>query len=141
MILVEDRSGGIRAVQPRLWDLVAVRLFGNRLDTELARGASPDRDVRLALRARMLVSPRCRAEFAASVQRLATHRPISMLSATPRARTPELNALRALLDGSGPVSVRAMATVSLLLGDAANGLYAVGPAQPALRRLLTEALP
>jgi hypothetical protein len=140
MILIEDRSGGVRAVQPRLWDLLVVRLFSNRLDRDLARGASPDRDVRLALRAQTLISPRCRAEFAATLQRLAKRRPVSVLSATPRARAPELAALRAAVEGPGPVSVRAMATVSLLIGDAANGLYAVGPAQPALQRLLAEAL-
>jgi len=117
MILIEDSIFGVRVVEPGLLDRLAVRMHATRLDEDLARGVSPDRDVPHALRARMLISARTRDELAAALHRLAV-----------RGGRPELEALRAAVAGSGPVAVRGMAMVQLLVTDGTSGLYPVGAA-------------
>jgi hypothetical protein len=130
MILIEDRLVGVRAVEPRLRDRLAVRLHADHLDADLARGVSPDRDVRHALRARTLISARTRDELATALDRLSV-----------RGGRAELAALRAVVAGRGPVAVRGMAMVQLLVTDASSGLYPVGAAVAGIdaRALLAQA--
>ena len=137
MILIEDADRGVRAVEPGLLDRLAVRLCGRRLDIDLAAGHCPDRDVRHALRARMLISGRTRDELAAALQRLASGR----RRAGPRSVAAELETLRAAIAGPGPVAVRGMAMVQLLVTDASSALYPVGAAvaHTDVRALLADA--
>lgn len=129
MILIEDAQLGVRTVKPRLLDRLSVRLHAGRLDRDLASGVSPDGDVRHALRARVLLSARTRGELAAALRRLA-----------PRDGRTELEALRTVVAGRGPVAVRGMAMVQLLVTDGTSGLHPVGAAVAGIdvRALLTQ---
>lgn len=136
MILLRDADCGVRAVEPGLLDRLAVWLHGRRLDTELSAGFCPDDDVRHALRARTLISERTRDELAAALQRLAA----SGRLVGPRAAASQLETLRSVIAGPGPVAVRGMAMVQLLVTDASSALYPVGAAVAGVdvRVLLTE---
>jgi hypothetical protein len=129
MILIEDRTYGVRAVDPRLVDRLAAHLHGRALDADLARGVSADIDVRHALRARMLISRRSRDELASALGRLASGRTSALSNRVPpaqRSAVPELTTLREAVAGPQPVSVRGMAMVQLLVTSGAGGLYRAG---------------
>jgi hypothetical protein len=131
MILIEDRRYGVRAVDPGLVDRLAVHLQGRRLDADLARGVCADSDVRHALRARMLISRRTRDELADAIGRLESGRtsPLSnRMALAQRGGVPELAALRAAVAGRGPVSVRGMAMLQLLITSGDGALYRPGGA-------------
>ncbi len=132
MLLVEDDQGCPVAVQPRWWHRIQVLLRCLDLDRELARGASPDASVELAVRARMLLREATRRSLAQAVIRLLAAtgpRPAGRTAQVPvnrqgvRAARPELAALLTrLLDGR-PVEVRGLARLSELLSDGTGPLY------------------
>jgi hypothetical protein len=136
MILIGDADCGVRAVRPRLVDRLAVRLCGRRLDADLSAGYCPDDDVRHALRARALISERTRDELASALERLAARR----RRAGPQVVAAELDTLRTVIAGRGPVAVRGMAMVQLLVTDASSALYPIGAAveRADVRALLAE---
>ena len=59
-----DTNSTTRHEAPDLWDHVVARLRGGRLDEQLARGADPREEARLAARAAWLTSPARRARLA-----------------------------------------------------------------------------
>jgi hypothetical protein len=122
-------------------DRIITRLRARRLDVELARGADPEADAALALRAATLTTPRRRRSLAAGLERIAasageTHpgwHPSSTRAAVAELK-PELFALGRRLVAPGPVAVRGVAEVRLLLTDGARPLHAArGDLRSALR--------
>jgi hypothetical protein len=129
VVLVLDSRGRLQTHVIRWTDRLRTKLWGLHLDRKLAEGTSPDSSVLLALRARMLMSPRVRRSLADAYERLAQpwsddlppgHLPIPSQPLT-RARA-ELVAIAARL-ARGPVSVAGVAQAQLLLGDGGGPLY------------------
>jgi hypothetical protein len=132
MLVLLDECGCPIAHAAHPWDRLLMRLRSYHLDTELARGASPDASVVLALRAQMLVSVAARRNLARSAQRVLT----AAMQTSPRSRLPvpicrdrvrdsagEFAELIRRLLASGPVAARGVAQASLLLTDAGGPLY------------------
>jgi|HubBroStandDraft_4_1064222.scaffolds.fasta_scaffold120333_2 hypothetical protein len=132
MLLLMDKTGCPVASRARAWDRLLMRLRGFRLDQELARGASPEASVELALRAQLLVRPRHRSELARSMGRLlstAQGPPYGGRLLVPVCRDQvrecedELGELIGRLRARGPVAARGVAQAGLLLADASGPLY------------------
>jgi hypothetical protein len=132
MLLLLDTAGCPVVGTAKPWDRLLARLRAFRLDRALADGASPEASVELALRARLLARPRHRRDLARAVSRvLATVRqapvagrpPIPVCRDRVRDCEDELTELIGRLQAVGPVSVRGIAKVSLLLADAGGPLY------------------
>jgi hypothetical protein len=111
-------------------DRIVTRLRARRLDVELARGADPEADAALALRAAILTTPRRRRTLAAALERIAASagesRP-GWHASWARAEVAELQlellALARRLLAPGPVAARGVAEVRLLLTDGARPLH------------------
>jgi hypothetical protein len=148
MLVLLDECGCPIARPARPWDRLLMRLRSYHLDAELARGASPDATVALALRAQMLVSVGVRRNLARSAQRVLT----VAMQTSPRDRLPvpicrdrvrdsvgEFAELTRRLLPAGPVAARGVAQASLLLTNAGGPLY--HRANPDdLRRMVREAI-
>jgi hypothetical protein len=130
----DGAPNGVYVARPVRWrDRVAARLRAARLDAALAAGADPDRDPALALRAQELTSPRRRRQLAGAIERVAAvavgARSAGVGEVAPEARArvaalaPELRALAARVRGPGPVAVRGVAEVRMLLMDGAGALH------------------
>ncbi len=132
MLVLLDECGCPIAHPAHPWDRLLTRMRAQRLDTELARGASPDATVALALRAQMLVSVAVRRDLARSAQRVVT----VAAQTSPRSRLAvpicwdrvrdsagEFAELTRRLLAAGPVAARGVAQASLLLTDATGPLY------------------
>ena len=134
-------------------ELVKAGLCAQHLDEELARGASPDATGPLALLATQTLAresfrrslARSAREILAEAWRPASARPsLGRGPAVPvcrdrvRAVAAELTELIDRLQRPGPVPVRGVAQVSVLLGDGSGPLYHHG-SRDDLRARLTEA--
>lgn len=112
-------------------DRIVARLHARRLDVELARGADPEADPALALRAAILTTPGRRRGLASALKRIAASagetrpgwHPSSARAAVAELE-PELLALARRLVAPGPVAARGVAEVRLLLTDGARPLHA-----------------
>ena len=116
-----------------------VRVIRDRgpLDTALAEGAQPDRDSRIAVRARALSSPQARRRLATMIGDLldAAEEPPDAFSPrgsqpplqreSIRVARPELQELAARLAAPHPMPVQAIALTALLVWDAASPMYTV----------------
>ena len=116
-----------------------VRVIRDRgpLDTALAEGAQPDRDSRIAVRARALSSPQARRRLATMIGDLldAAEEPPDAFSPrgsqpplqreSIRVARPELQELAARLAALHPMPVQAIALTALLVWDAASPMYTV----------------
>ncbi len=142
-ILVDDDLGRLvlRRVWP--WHLMLACSRAGQLDRELAAGTSPEASVVLAARAARLTSTEFRRDLAASLRRMlaAAGQPVRAVAAQrpglggarpPRVpvRTlrisqtaPRLAELASRLLEPGPVPVRGVAMVTLLLTDGTGPLY------------------
>jgi hypothetical protein len=132
LVLVEEGESGLATRRVGLWGRLVAGVHSAQLDGALAAGASPDADVRLALRAQRLVGMSFRRDLAHSLRRIvdmATGRVATKRRSVPLCRDrvteayQELEALTQRLLTPGPVAVRGVAQVSTLLGDARGPLY------------------
>ncbi len=136
----------------RLRDRLRARVCALRLDRALAAGASPDSGVLLSLRARELMSMRNRRSLACALRRILSEadEPLPPVgSALPLARRDIrrhrrlIHELADVLDRTGPVELRGLAAVEVLLKDGAGPLYnvdrfdALGPRLRALLEILS----
>jgi hypothetical protein len=145
-VLLEQGAGGLAVRRVRLRDRVRARLRTATLDRQLADGAPPEANVALALHATRVYEPGQRLLLARSLRRIADSSnsqpgrigvPLNR-EAIVRAR-PEIDAVADRLRTDGPVSVRGVARIRLLLTDGSGPLY--GASRPEqLRRELQSAL-
>jgi hypothetical protein len=134
----------------RLLDRLVAWLRAGSLDRQLARGVAPDSTGPLALRARALIGPSLRERLARELRsvvsdargshRWLAHVPIRRPEVLGAAD--ELAVLADRLAAPGPVDVRGVAEVHLLLADGCGPLYYRGATEElrarvaaALRRL------
>jgi hypothetical protein len=137
---VVGRRAGLR-------DRLMARLQAHALDRELARGVAPESCGALTLRARTLIGPSARATLACQLRRvvrdargghvwltrIAVRRPAVLDAAD------ELDVLADRLAAPGPVDVRGVAQVQLLLTDGTGPLYFRGATEE-LRARVASAL-
>ena len=124
MLLLIDDETRLTSTSAGWRDRVAVRMQASRLDHDLSAGASPDADVRLALRAQQLVRTSVRRGLAKSVTRImdssatpvGPHRPsVPVCRDRVAACRDELETLHDRLCSPGPVSARGVAQVASFL--------------------------
>jgi hypothetical protein len=130
IVVLEDGADlGLRRVRWR--DRLAVRARTSAFDAALAAGTSPDSSVPLALHAGRLCEPTQRRLLARSVTRIVTasEAPARRRLAAPVCRSavqtvrPQLAAVAGRLTSSGPVDVRGVARLRLLVADGTGPLY------------------
>jgi len=148
-VLLTD-SDNPRCVTPERGDVRArllTRLRSRQLDRALAAGTPPDSSAALSLRAYTLIGPGFRGRLARSVHTLIEdaqrRRPLD--PGVPICRRKVLRSVRTLeqladrLAAGGPVDVRGIARLELLLNDADGPVYerpAADDLEPALREAL-----
>ncbi|MDT4976504.1 MAG: hypothetical protein QOG98_2262 [Pseudonocardiales bacterium] len=132
MYLIDDGNGSAVAVRARIRDRLAARLHADRIDLELARGASPDATISAALRARVLTSTRSRRVLAHGLLRAVAQANTPWVAFGARvpvngdhliSATPDIMELHRQLLTHGPVSVRGVAQTHVLLTSGAGPLY------------------
>jgi hypothetical protein len=137
---VVGRRAGLR-------DRLMARLQAHALDCELARGVAPESCGALTLRAHTLIGPSARTALARQLRRVvsdargghvwlsrvAVRRPAVLDAAA------ELDVLADRLAAPGPVDVRGVAQVQLLLSDGTGPLYFRGATEE-LRARVANAL-
>jgi hypothetical protein len=144
LLVSEEAVIGRRA---GLRDRLVARLRASALDRELARGVAPETCGALTLRARALIGPAARATLARQLRRVVSdarggH---TWLSRVPVRRrevlevAQELDVLADRLAAPGPVDVRGVAQVQVLLTDGIGPLYYRG-ATGELRASVANAL-
>jgi hypothetical protein len=114
-----------------LRDRLMARLQAHALDRELARGVAPETCGALTLRARTLIGPSARAALARQLRRVVSdvrggHVWLSRVAVRRPAvldAADELEVLADRLAAPGPVDVRGVAQVQLLLTDGTGPLY------------------
>lgn len=136
-VLLRDDQGQLTLGRLRPWHRVLARCAPDRLDRELAAGASPESSTVLAARATQLTSMKVRRELATSLRRILTAvgepADVTVITARPprlplaRARIRRLAGplatLATCLAAPGPVPAQAVAMVSQLLTDGTGPLY------------------
>jgi hypothetical protein len=123
------------------------RLQAHALDRELARGVAPESCGALTLRARTLIGPSARTALARQLRRVVSdarggHVWLSRVAVRRPAvldAAEELDVLADRLAGPGPVDVRGVAQVQLLLTDGTGPLYFRGATEE-LRARVANAL-
>jgi hypothetical protein len=114
-----------------LRDRLMARLQARALDRQLARGVAPETCGALTLRARTLIGPSARAALARQLRRVVSdvrggHVWLSRVAVRRPAvldAADELEVLADRLAAPGPVDVRGVAQVQLLLTDGTGPLY------------------
>ena len=123
------------------------RLQAHALDRDLARGVAPESCGALTLRARTLIGPSARTALARQLRRVVSdarggHVWLSRVAVRRPAvldAAEELDVLADRLAAPGPVDVRGVAQVQLLLTDGTGPLYFRGAAEE-LRARVADAL-
>jgi hypothetical protein len=132
MLLIDDGAGGVVPVQAGLLAHFRTHLIADRIDRELAGGASPEASVASALRAQELTATRTRRDLASGLQRAvasaiaageARTRRAPLHRAGVLASAAEIGELSRKLLADGPVSVRGVAETHLLLTNGAGPLH------------------
>ena len=137
---VIGRRAGLR-------DRLVAWLRADALDRELARGVAPESCGALTLRARTLIGPSARATLARQLRRVVSDARGGhvWLSRVPVRRpevldaADELDVLADRLAAPGPVDVRGVAEVQLLLTDGTGPLYFRGATEE-LRARVADAM-
>jgi hypothetical protein len=119
-------------------------LRASELDRRLARGANPDSNALLSLRARQLEKPTNRRRLAKGLRRRLsasqgpsrpTDRRVPLAREEIRRCAELIEELAALLEASGPVDPQGVARASVLISEGNSPLY-----RPSLSGLLAPAL-
>jgi hypothetical protein len=130
-----------------LRDRLMARLHAHALDLELARGIAPETCGALTLRARTLIGPSARTTLARQLRRVVSdargsHVWLARVSVRKGAvleAADELDALADRLSEPGPVDVRGVAEIQLLLSDGCGPMYFRGATEE-LRARVAHAL-
>jgi hypothetical protein len=131
LIVLDDGTSAPVACTAGVWQRLSARILADRLDSELASGASPDARLGLALRARVLVGSKYRRDMAATAQRIlettaGRSLPVPVCRSRVRASSAELADLIARLLAPGPVSAQGVAQARTLLTDARGPIFDPG---------------
>lgn len=145
-VVLEEAGTGYAVRRVRLRDRARARLRALALDRQLADGVTPEASVALALHTARVYEPSQRRILARSLTRIAhvSQSPPRRLGvplrrdAVMQAR-PELEAVADRLSTDGPVSVRGLARIRLLLADGSGPLYGASSPEE-LRQELRSAL-
>jgi hypothetical protein len=137
---VVGRRAGLR-------DRLIAWLRADALDRELARGVAPESCGALTLRARTLIGPPARAVLARQLRRVVSDARgshvwlarVSVRKGPVLEAADELDALADRLSEPGPVDVRGVAEIQLLLSDGCGPLYFRGATEE-LRARIAHAL-
>ncbi len=137
LLLLDNDCPFMAPVRP--WDRIVATIRAGQLDADLARGVSPDASAPLALRAQVLARPSVRAGLAQSAERIlamaagpagpvrrlgvGSPAPVPVRRDRVRAASGELGELIRQLRQPGPVPVRGVAKVRMLLADGGGPLY------------------
>jgi hypothetical protein len=133
VLLARDTElGAPCACRCRLRDRLRVHLSTLKLDRALAEGASPDSGLLLSLRAETLTSMANRHDLARTLRRVVADaaRPLQPMGPLPLARRciirhrDAIYRLADVVDRPGPIDVRGLAAVEVLLKDGGGPLYA-----------------
>jgi hypothetical protein len=137
-VVIERRAG--------LRDRLEAWLRAGSLDRELASGVAPETCGALSLRARALIGPGARSRLARQLRRVVDdarggHAWMTRIAVRPEVlvAADELNGLADRLAAPGPVDVRGVAQVRLLLSDGCGPLYFRGATEE-LRARVARAL-
>jgi hypothetical protein len=138
-VLLRDDLGRLTLRRLRPWHRILARCGAARLDRDLAAGASPETNARLATRAMQLTSAKARRDLATSVHRIlaAAGQPAGLLAPVIAGQPPRiplnparisqvaapLAHLAGCLTAPGPVRVQGVAMISQLLADGTGPLY------------------
>ena len=133
IVLLEDRAG-FHARHVHLTDRILAWLRAPGLDRRLADGAPPESSLDLAIEAERLTRPAERRVLAGSLERIVAgagrSKPdragVPVARAAVRSARSELESVAARLQSSGPVNVRGVARVRVLLSDGMGPLYRAG---------------
>jgi hypothetical protein len=149
LLILENRAGQITVHDATPFERVLARVHHFRLDQDLARGASPDANALLALRAQFLVCRPVRHRLARTFVAIIAEatgppaRPGRMRVPVRRGCVREAaDVLQALVDRlltPGPISARGMAQVQRILTDGSGPLYYPGTEEQ-LRSTVQDAL-
>lgn len=132
VLLASEVEGVLVVGSPRIRDRLAARVGSLRLDRALARGASPEANAPLALRAQRLTEPEQRVSIARELRRIVresheARRPTLSRIMPSQARVwaarEELIRLADTLEEPGPVAAGGVAQARILLTDATGPLY------------------
>lgn len=150
LVLADERQpGGVIVKRARTTDRVCARARGFQLDRALAAGVSPDSSAMLSVRAHQLIGAPARSALALTIRRLIedTDRRLQPTSLNvPICRRKVRNCKHALQDlahrlvAAGPLDVRGLAQIRLLLSDGRGPLYNYPSADdlaPAIERAIT----
>jgi len=145
LLLASEEAVVGRRAGPHDW--LMARLRAASLDRELARGVAPESCGALTLRARRLIGPSARAALARQLRRVVNDARGGhvWMSRVPVRRpevldaADELDVLADRLAAPGPVDVRGVAQVQLLLTDGTGPLYFRGATEE-LRARVANAL-
>ena len=149
LLILEERTGWITAHDATPIDRVLARVHHCRLDRDLARGASPEANTLLALRAQYLVCPALRHRLASTFAAIIAEangpaaRPGRMRVPVRRSCVRDAaDLVHALVDrllAPGPLPARGMARVLRILTDGSGSLYCPG-SEEQLRSTVQDAL-
>ncbi len=124
MLLLDSKNHGVIAVNTRLRDRLDAHLHADRLERELADGASPEASLGLALRAQALTTTRSRRALAVGLTRVLAEASAPTVASMMRvplnragvlAAAEELDQLRARLLAGGPLAAAGIARTKILL--------------------------
>jgi hypothetical protein len=125
-------GGPLIADRARIGDRLRARLRARRLDLALARGAPPESNAAVALRARRLIDSSNRRSMADALRRMLRESPqdrrasyahVHPCRARVLAASEQLDELADALSRPGPVAVHGVAEAMLLLSDGTGPLY------------------
>ena len=134
-VVVVEQDEGLGVHRVRLRDRLRARMRSAALDRQLARGASPESSVALAVRAGYLCDSGQRRLLARSLTRITEAADGAGRLKAPLSRSAihcserELAALVDRLEAAAPVSVQGVARVRSLLTDGTGPLYQGAPSE------------
>jgi hypothetical protein len=133
MIVLLTDGVGISARRVRLLDRLRRWLRASRLDVLLAEGMAPESNMALALHAEHLARPSERRVLAGSLKRIGSGSRRAQIHRTAIGQplgpdsSRDLEELADRLLVPGPVDVRGVAKIRILLADGSGPLYQAGP--------------
>jgi hypothetical protein len=133
IVLLEDERTGLRSARVGVVRRLLTRVRGAALDRRLAEGVAPESSLDLAIHADVLARPKQRAVLARDLDQIAVTARSTASKAQARLcrnrireASAEFAALSHQLSAPGPVSVRGVAMIRVLVSDGTGPLFQRG---------------